>query len=179
MQSPLCSAVRRILGLPVPSRRRCSPRSFVLLTVVAALSWASGLAAAPPPQFRQEKIPGLSSFDVAELAIPDLADLDGDGDLDLVSGNYAGRLRFFENVGNQTAPAFREVAGAANPFRLVSTSGLSSPDLADLDGDGDRDLVLGQKNGGLLRYFRNTGSAASPAFLSRAPAPIRSSASAS
>lgn len=164
MQSPLCSAVRRILGLPVPSRRRCSPRSFVLLTVVAALSWASGLAAAPPPQFRQEKIPGLSSFDVAELAIPDLADLDGDGDLDLVSGNYAGRLRFFENVGNQAAPVFREVAGLANPFRLVSTSGLSSPDLADIDGDGDRDLVLGEMNGG-LRYFRNTGSAASPAFL--------------
>ena len=48
---------------------------------------------------------------------PVFADVDGDGDLDVVAGNLEpGNLRYFENTGSATAPAFVERAGAANPF---------------------------------------------------------------
>jgi len=36
--------------------------------------------------------------------------------------------------------------------------------LADLDGDGRPDLLVGQYDGGKLRVYRNTGTAGAPKF---------------
>ncbi len=97
-------------------------------------------------------------------ASPVLADLDGDGDGDLLSGQADGVLRYFENSGNSSAPGFLELAGALNLFRGIDIGSNSHPDLADLDGDGDFDCVIGRA-GSLLRYLANTGSASAPDFL--------------
>jgi hypothetical protein len=96
--------------------------------------------------------------------LPALADLDGDGDLDAFVGTFAsqgpGTLLFFANTGTATTPAF--VAPSTNPFGLAGVLSASYPALADLDGDGDFDLLVG--NNPNLAFFRNTGSASSPAF---------------
>ena len=81
-------------------------------------------------------------------------DLDGDGDLDLVTGSYNGRLRAFTN----SAGAFTELTGSANPFNAIDVGYNSDPAFADLDGDGDQDLVVGT-NYGTLRTFTNSGGA--------------------
>ena len=66
---------------------------------------------------------------------PTLADVDDDGDLDLVLGHLDDTLAYFLNAGNATAPRF--VADATNPFAsLDSGRDSSAPTLADLDGDG-------------------------------------------
>ena len=81
------------------------------------------------------------------------------------SGND-GTLRYFENTGSATAPAFTARTGAANPFNGVAVGILSTPSFADLDGDGDLDAVVGA-NDGTLGYVENTGSALAPAFAER------------
>jgi hypothetical protein len=99
--------------------------------------------------------------DVGTYAAPALADLDGDGDLDALVGNGAGNSLFFQNAGTAFAPAF--AAPVTNPFGLADVGNRAAPALADLDGDGDLDALLGNTVGSFL-FFRNTGSAAAPAF---------------
>lgn len=91
-----------------------------------------------------------------------LTDIDGDGDLDAFLGESYGNALFFENTGTASAPAFKPPA--TNPFGLSHVSnGYTSPDLVDIDGDGDVDAFVGEASGNTI-FFPNTGSAVSPAF---------------
>lgn len=90
------------------------------------------------------------------------ADLDNDGDLDILTIQAYGDIIYFQNTGNANAPAF--AAPVTNPFGFVPVPGtFSMPNLGDLDGDGDYDLMVGETYGS-LNYFENTGTASSPAF---------------
>ena len=70
----------------------------------------------------------------------------------------SGRIKYFRNTGS----AFEEVVGDENPFENVTVGARSYPALADLDADGDPDLVAGSETG--IVYFRNEGSANAPDF---------------
>lgn len=65
-----------------------------------------------------------------------LADIDGDGDLDLLVNSFTGGTRLFLNDGGGK---FREATDAAG---LRSGTGSTSMALADVDGDGDLDLYV-------------------------------------
>jgi hypothetical protein len=98
--------------------------------------------------------------DVGQYSTPSLGDIDGDGDLDVLTGEFNGDIYYFENVGDVTSPAFTDgtaLSGLTNP------GGESCPEFIDLDGDGDLDVLSGRHDG-LFLYFENTGDAASPAF---------------
>ena len=89
-------------------------------------------------------------LDLGENAAPSLADLDGDGDLDLLIGysgvragsNYRAGLWQFENKGTTQNPAFTLVS--TDYLGLTQTLGLSDviPSFADVDGNGSTDLML-------------------------------------
>jgi hypothetical protein len=85
-----------------------------------------------------------------------LEDLNGDGDLDLVEGNYVSYIRLFLN--NGTAAPFNGVTGT-NIGSGAYGSTLSIV-LGDVDGDGDLDLVEGNQNQA-NRLYQNTSSAVS------------------
>ncbi len=86
-------------------------------------------------------------FDVGRRSFPVLHDLDADGDLDLVVGSESSGIHIFRNQGTPTAPDFVE----DGRFE-VDDFGFAAPVFADLDGDGDDDLLLGGGRGGLWYY---------------------------
>ena len=58
------------------------------------------------------------------------------GDLDLVVGEGNGNLKYMENTGTSTAPAFVLRTGSANPFDGIFVGYSSAPAVADIDNDG-------------------------------------------
>ena len=83
------------------------------------------------------------------------ADLDGDGDPDMVIANHRGDFHYFENTGTATNPAFTLRTGISNPLDTLVANFDSTPTFTDLDGDGDLDLVNGSKDGAIA-YIENT-----------------------
>ncbi len=112
------------------------------------------------PAFTQEA-GNFGLTDVGSFASPKLVDIDGDGDLDAFIGNASGDTLFFRNTGSTTAPAF--TLEATNPFGLTKLSGNATPDLVDIDNDGDLDAFIGDYDGN-ISFFRNAGSVTAPSF---------------
>ena len=111
----------------------------------------------------------LDSVTVGSFSTPTFTDLDSDGDQDLIVGNEDGDIAYFENTGTVTAPSFTQRTGTANPFDNITKGSWSTVTLADLDGDGDLDLAVGN-NDGDVHYYENTGTSANPSFTQRADA---------
>ncbi|MBU3917799.1 VCBS repeat-containing protein [bacterium] len=80
----------------------------------------------------------------ASLAI---GDLDNDGDFDLVVGEKSGNLNYYENQGDAKNPNW-----VLKTEELLFMTGIenSAPTLGDIDGDGDLDLLLGEKQGQIV-----------------------------
>lgn len=102
---------------------------------------------------------GLKSAD--QISAPAFADLDNDGDFDLIVGERYGNLQYFENIGTANKPEFAEPV--ANPFGLEATYYNAFPVFADFDSDGDQDILVGEYYGN-LQYFENVGTAEEASF---------------
>ncbi|MCU0611250.1 MAG: VCBS repeat-containing protein [Candidatus Eisenbacteria bacterium] len=88
-------------------------------------------------------------------------DLDCDGDLDFVTGGFSG-LSLFDNLGDASAPLFQKVEGF---FQGMTPGSNPVPTGADLDSDGDPDLILGLSEDGHLKLYPNSGTPDSAVFL--------------
>jgi len=93
--------------------------------------------------------------------VPALGDLDADGDLDLLVGESSGWLNYYENTGTRTRPRFTLVS---DEYAGLKAGRRSAPLLADLDGDGDLDLLVGSEMEGLTVY-QNRGTRNIPRFV--------------
>jgi VCBS repeat-containing protein len=105
-----------------------------------------------------EPFAGVAGIDLAYVGNHSVGivagDLDGDGDMDLIFGNDKGEInRYLLN--NGTANPF---AGEASVVITQSANSTKAVELADVDNDGDLDLVVG--NTGALNFLHlNNGSA--------------------
>ncbi|SDK18862.1 VCBS repeat-containing protein, partial [Bradyrhizobium sp. Rc2d] len=133
------------------------------------LQYFRNTGTATAPVYVQQTGPNnpFNGRDVGSHADPTFVDLDGDGDLDAVVGEFGARLLYYKNTGTATAPFFEFQNDFSNPFFGITVGGVGShyaaPVFADLDGDGDKDAVVGAQDGTLF-YFKNTGTASAPAF---------------
>lgn len=88
---------------------------------------------------------------------PCIADFDGDGDLDIICGEFVDGLTWYENIGTRTAPKFaagRQLSNRDGEIRLHLE--MIVPVVSDFDGDGRPDLVVGDEDG-RVAWLRNTG----------------------
>ena len=125
----------------------------------------------------------FDGINAGSKSAPALADLDADGDLDVVIGSYDGTVTFLENTGSREAPAFVQNDAL---FKSATDAGYThpKPTLADVDGRrglwvsssvgiNHSDLVLGHLDD-TLAYFLNTGNATAPRFVADATNPFAS-----
>ncbi|MEO8665588.1 MAG: FG-GAP-like repeat-containing protein [Ignavibacteria bacterium] len=115
----------------------------------------TGTATSPSFNLEIDSLPLLSaSFNYA----PAFADLDNDGDEDLLLGSYIrDSLWFYRNTGTATDFNFT-LEARGHQIGLTTLGQSSTPVFADIDNDGDKDLFLGSSNGRIL-YYENTGTA--------------------
>lgn len=95
-------------------------------------------------------------------AVPAFADLDGDGDEDLLVGNAEGTLFYYENVAARGQNANFELSGTF--YQQIDVGAYSAPQFFDLDKDGRKDLIIGKRDG-RISFYKNEGTAAVPNFV--------------
>ena len=105
----------------------------------------------------------------ARISNPEFADLDNDGDLDMVSGGAWGTFAYWENIGTASAAWYVQRSGVFNPFESLSQPNDSKLAFGDIDGDGDLDFFAGQ-NDGIMKLYLNTGTVSSPTFVAQSGA---------
>ncbi|MCX6245331.1 MAG: FG-GAP-like repeat-containing protein [Bacteroidetes bacterium] len=95
-------------------------------------------------------------------AYPAFGDPDGDGDVDMITGNADGTLSYFQNTaGTGQDPVFTSLQ---THYMNIDAGDFSAPQLYDLDADGLPDLVIGNQKGKIV-YYHNEGTGSSPLFV--------------
>lgn len=164
---------RKMLRFQTASQLRKALGVTILFVGLGAISAAQAQVNFAPPVSDP-----FGLFSAEEPYYQTLADLDGDGDLDIFSLYYAVELidgengeqafRFRENIGGPPTPNFAAPVSFELPIALVpgDSQNYLTPEFADLDGDGDLDLMFGLADyyGASVVYFENTGDAQNPAF---------------
>jgi len=168
---PNCSAPGRVgcVAMPRPARPKPVPGArAALLPPACHFSNETGCLRLPKPmartggellgsseaviQFLSSELPGSSAYTSSIMA----ADVDGDGDLDVLLGNYGSPSRVLLNAGGGTFPTSIELPGGnASTYSIAA---------ADVDGDGDLDVLLGN-DGSPSRVLLNAGDGTFPTSI--------------
>ena len=96
----------------------------------------------------------------ADLIVPEyrsspvILDLNGDGRKDLLTGNTAGQILLYANIGTDEDPAFAGYEYVESDGVPIDLPGLprSRPSVADWTGDGRPDLLIGADTGNVHLY---------------------------
>lgn len=113
-----------------------------------------------------EDFGGFSTLGLERALYPTFSDLDGDNDIDIILGNYDGKLNFIENTSNVLGimtfgSSLNQVLDDNNTPIDIGAS--AKPFLFDIDTDDDYDLIIGEERGN-LNYYENVGDATSYSY---------------
>jgi hypothetical protein len=146
---------------------------LILGSIVNEIEYFKNIGTNTAPEFQKDASMFSSiyagGYQFTNADYPALADLDNDGDLDLIIGGYNGLL-YYQNQGTATTPVWVKVETVFSTVNSqIGTD--ARPAFADLDNDGDIDLIIGigeslfgGPDAGTSMGFRNIGTAASPLF---------------
>ncbi|MDH4069907.1 MAG: FG-GAP-like repeat-containing protein [Ignavibacteria bacterium] len=126
----------------------------------------TGTPSAPVYNLRTKRY--ISAIDLGDKAVPAAADIDNDGDIDLLLGNEAqpeadnsSRLHLFRNDGTGTDPF---LVHADTNFLSLGIGYNYAPAFVDIDGDLDMDILMGEWTG-VMNLLRNDGTPENPSFV--------------
>lgn len=138
---------------------------------------------AQPRYFQQE----ADTLKCGALATPVGYDWDGDGDTDIISGNTAGYIEFFENlsgpkVANPKWAAPKRLEAGGKVFRVLAGNqsiqgpaeakwGYTTFNVADWDGDGLPDIVLNSIVSRVV-WLKNIGTRSEPKLAAAQPVEV-------
>lgn len=104
----------------------------------------------------------LDDIDVGEYSVPYLYDFNDSGWPDLIVGNKEGTIHYFENDRNFEEPEYSKVTDALGDiftadFYVTSgdtfyRDGFSAPSVADINDDGNPEILVGSEERGVLAY---------------------------
>lgn len=138
--------------------------------------WYRNVGTATVPAFAAPTIlqaaDGSGDYVLADIRA-DVADWNGDGLPDIVTGSFAGPVRIALNLGTAAEPAF------AAPTTVIDSAGRTldgaynlNVRIVDVNHDGVPDLVTSY-NWGTINYFVNVGTAARPVLADAATFSVR------
>lgn len=121
----------------------------------------------------KEKVEGLDYTTENICTRPFAVDWDGDGDLDIITGNFSGQFYLFLGEGEGKFSPTASIVKTADGDILKITGVHSDPYVIDWDGDGDLDLMAASSAGTvvwsenkLISSDKSTGSATGAPKLS-------------
>ncbi len=101
---------------------------------------------------------GGNRIEVYGCPSPNFGDFDGDGDLDLICGEFLDSFTYFENTGSRTSPSYSagQKLKTAQGKPLTMDLQMIVPVALDWDRDGDLDLIVGDEDG-RVAFVENVG----------------------
>lgn len=105
--------------------------------------------------------PQYQGLDIGNNSMPQVIDVNRDGDLDLLIGERSGVVNYFENTGTSTSPVYSLVTSTFGGVSVIPPGGIagySCPQLFD-NGNG-YELLVGSERGQIFHYTNIDGNLA-------------------
>ena len=131
--------------------------------IVSRMSYYRNTGTSSNPSFRliTEDYASLSNYNLFFPIAATFGDLDGDNDQDMIIGDFAGNIHYFNNSAGPGNPASFQLASPV--YMGIDVGNNATPQLVDMDYDGLLDLVIGRQTA-TLNYYHNNGTASTPSF---------------
>lgn len=126
----------------------------------------TGTTTEPHFTFVTDDFANISSLGFPQGIIPTFGDIDGDGDIDMIIGDYFGKLHVFTNSSNSLTSMNLSLTTTNltdDNGNTIDVGYAAKPILYDIDKDGKLDLIIGEENGN-LNYYQNVGTSSFPNF---------------
>ena len=104
--------------------------------------------------FMMDDFASLSTSGIIGLSLS-FADMDNDNDMDMIVGDASGNIHLFSNIAVIGAPA-SFVLTTPN-YLGINVGSNATPQLVDVDRDGQIDILIGERNGN-INYYHNNGN---------------------